>query len=234
MYLCRSTWQRLAPLTHRGAAAALLRNAPVRQMSSSSVPGSTGEALPYYLFLGAALTGGGVYLYRTLSSDKARFRDRHEYIQTQLRPTLEANSKITLITMMKHLYSNPLKGEEAAESVIEEAAVEEITEQEVVVTEEEAPPASTEQEPAPSSEAATVQEEQDVIDPAVESSDVETSPLLEANSDNIPEDLASAAEEAEDWAELSARKPEEAVEENSPAAQESDEVVESEQAAASS
>ncbi|XP_063812507.1 protein MGARP [Pseudophryne corroboree] len=275
MFLCRSTWQRLAPLTQRSAATLLLRNAPVRQMSSSSVPGSGGEALPYYLFLGVAFTGGGVYLYRTLSSDRARFRDRHEYIHTQLRPAVDSHSKNSLIPIivgrvivhtllttgltviaqevmtLHHLYSNPLKGEkekavevsetteEEGVSALEDAAAEEVpeeeavlsTSQEQVVVEEEATPALTEQEPASSPEAATVQVEQEHIEPAKESSDVETAPLLTASSDNIPEELASAAE---DWSELSARKPEEAVEENAPAAQENDEIAETEKASESS
>lgn len=88
MHLCRNAWQKLAPLTHRGAAA-LLRNASARQMSSGSVPGSSGEALPYYLLVGVAFAGGGFYAYRTVSRDKARFQDRHDYINTQLKPAFE-------------------------------------------------------------------------------------------------------------------------------------------------
>ncbi|KAM9331486.1 protein MGARP [Gastrophryne carolinensis] len=87
MQSCRSAWQRLAPLTQRGTTA-LVRYAPVRQMSASSVPGSSGSSLPYYLFVGVAMTGAGVYVYRTLSSDRARYSERHEYIETQLKPQL--------------------------------------------------------------------------------------------------------------------------------------------------
>ncbi|KAG8453909.1 hypothetical protein GDO86_000509 [Hymenochirus boettgeri] len=84
MYLCRAAWQKLVPMT-RGAVS-LLRNAPVRQMTSGSVPGSSGESLPYYLFVGCALTGAGIYLYRTLSRDQARFQDRHAYIESRPKP----------------------------------------------------------------------------------------------------------------------------------------------------
>nr|DBA28959.1 TPA: hypothetical protein GDO54_009237 [Pyxicephalus adspersus] len=89
MLVCRSAWQRLAALTQRGTAA-FLRNAPARQMSASSVPGSSGGALPYYLLVGVAFTGGGFYVYRTLSRDKARFYERREYIETQLKPQLNS------------------------------------------------------------------------------------------------------------------------------------------------
>ncbi|KAM4809776.1 protein MGARP [Rhinophrynus dorsalis] len=83
MHLCRTAWNKLAPLATSRGTAALLRNAPVRQMTSKSVPGSSGEALPYYLFLGCAFTGGGVYVYRTLSRDKDRFQDRHSYLESR-------------------------------------------------------------------------------------------------------------------------------------------------------
>ncbi|CAN2388833.1 Mitochondria Localisation Sequence [Pristimantis euphronides] len=88
MHLCRSAWQKLVPLTQRGAAA-LLRPASARQMSSSSVPGSTGGALPYYILVGVALTGGGYYAYYTVGKDRERSKDRHEYINSQLKPAFE-------------------------------------------------------------------------------------------------------------------------------------------------
>lgn len=84
----RSAWQRLVPLTQRATTATLLRNAPVRQMSASSVPGSSGEALPYYLFVAVSVAGGVAYAYHTVSRDRARSHDRHEYIETQVKPLL--------------------------------------------------------------------------------------------------------------------------------------------------
>ncbi|XP_018420018.1 PREDICTED: protein MGARP-like [Nanorana parkeri] len=88
MLVCRSAWQRLVPLTQR-AAVSLLRNAPVRQMSASSVPGSSGEALPYYLLVGVTMLGGVVYAYRTVCNDRARSYEHHEYVETQLKPQLQ-------------------------------------------------------------------------------------------------------------------------------------------------
>ncbi|XP_066430915.1 protein MGARP [Eleutherodactylus coqui] len=93
MHLCRSAWQKLSPLTHRGAAA-LLRNAPVRQMSSSSVPESSGGSLPYYLFIGGSLVGGGYYVYHKLRQDKEYLGDRYEFVYGKLRPEIEDDGKI--------------------------------------------------------------------------------------------------------------------------------------------
>ncbi|XP_069834719.1 protein MGARP [Dendropsophus ebraccatus] len=261
MHLCRNAWQKLAPLTHRGAAA-LLRNAPVRQMSASSVPGSTGESLPYYLLVGVALASGGYYAYRTVSRDKARSHERHEFINTQLKPVFEEyeskSDKVEASAVSETI-------EEAVESAIEEvAAEEEVTEQETApaapVEEEtaaeaasastepeaesaptESVSASTEPEPesAPtepeleaSTEAAAEQVEAENIEPVGETLE-ETSPVLEASSEDITEELASAAE---DWPELTARKPEETEVDSAPAAQEVEEAVdvEAEQSSASS
>ncbi|XP_040187038.1 protein MGARP isoform X3 [Rana temporaria] len=372
MLLCRSAWQRLVPLTQRATTATLLRNAPVRQMSAGSVPGSSGEALPYYLFVAVSLAGGVAYAYHTVSRDRARSHDRHEYIETQLKPKLgsigddsvtvetgevseitveaveavieeaileevteattsmvqeqpvteeeaslstseeelavnaevspeqgvtvetgkvsettvevveavleeaiaeevteqEAGPTATMVqeqpTFEEEASLSPSEEEpavnaeasieqgatveteevseitvEAVEGVIEEAVAEEVTEQEAVpttslekeqpVAEEEATLSPSEEEPAVSAVASTEQAEQKNAEPVAEAVAVETSPVLEASSDNIPEELSSAAE---DWSELSARKPEESVE-ISDAAQESEEAIESEVAASS-
>nr|XP_033795221.1 protein MGARP isoform X2 [Geotrypetes seraphini]XP_033795231.1 protein MGARP isoform X2 [Geotrypetes seraphini]XP_033795240.1 protein MGARP isoform X2 [Geotrypetes seraphini] len=45
-------------------------------MSSSSVPGSSGESMIYYLIVGVSVAGAGSYIYRTLHSDRARYTDR--------------------------------------------------------------------------------------------------------------------------------------------------------------
>ncbi|XP_053556183.1 protein MGARP [Bombina bombina] len=263
MHLCRAAWQRLAPLASSRGTAALLRKAPLRQMSSSSVPGSSGDALPYYLFVGISLTGAGVYVYRTLSSDRDRFQDRHSYL---------ANRRKSKNTVLVQLYIKSEKylslifyfesnlrlteaeasdvsevNEEAADVATLEAvavAVEEVTEQEALPTESSETqevvvevvemPAATEHaeeiEPTPNAEDAPAQVEQD-IGSSDEVSEVTSSPTLEASVDNIQEELVSAAE---DWTELYARKPEEAITETSQETQVTDETVESEEVAASS
>ncbi|XP_041445822.1 protein MGARP isoform X2 [Xenopus laevis] len=90
MYLGRTAWQKLAPVARSSGTAALLRNAPARQMSSSSVPGSSGSSLPYTLFVCASFAGGGVYVYNTITRDRNRFQDRHEYIQSRPKPETAA------------------------------------------------------------------------------------------------------------------------------------------------
>ncbi|KAM4706611.1 protein MGARP [Discoglossus pictus] len=250
MHLCRAAWQRLAPLASRRGSTSLLQTAPLRQMSSGSVPGSSGDALPYYLFVGVSVAGGGFYLYRTLSRDRSRFEDRHEYLANRRK----GNTNI----FPPHVYSNPLQGEEAETSIVSEEAaqavtveavavaaeeaVEEVIEQETVPTasldpeetvSDEVTPVATEvaeeQEPTPSAEVAPVQEEQDVG--STEQISEETSPILETSSDDIQEELSSAAE---DWSELSARKPEEAGEEALQDTEGQVEAVESEEVSASS
>ncbi|XP_069090275.1 protein MGARP [Pleurodeles waltl] len=85
--LCRSACLRLLPL----ARSPLPRTALVRHMSSSSVPGSSGQGMIYYVFVGVAAAGGGFYLYRTLSRDKTRFHERAAYLENR---TKESDSKI--------------------------------------------------------------------------------------------------------------------------------------------
>ncbi|KPP71716.1 hypothetical protein Z043_109340 [Scleropages formosus] len=75
MFLWRSAWQSLAPLA-RSTVLPLSRNVvPLRYMSSS-VPGSSGGNFVYFAIFGVSLSAGAVYVYRTLSSDKARFKER--------------------------------------------------------------------------------------------------------------------------------------------------------------
>ncbi|XP_041123524.1 protein MGARP-like isoform X2 [Polyodon spathula] len=74
MYLCRAVWQKLAPVARTSTRFA--RNAPVRQMSSSGAPGSTGDNLVYVILCGGSFAGAGYYVYKTLTTDSARYRDR--------------------------------------------------------------------------------------------------------------------------------------------------------------
>ncbi|XP_054845789.1 protein MGARP isoform X2 [Eublepharis macularius] len=80
MPLCRVAWQTFAARLAR--AAPLLRGqVPFRQMSSGSVPGSSGENVIYYLCVVGATTAGGFYVYKTINSDKTRYNERIEDIQ---------------------------------------------------------------------------------------------------------------------------------------------------------
>ncbi|CAH2301012.1 MGARP isoform X2 [Pelobates cultripes] len=243
MHLYRAAWQRLATAS-RGTAA-LLRNAPTRQMSSASVPGSSGVALPYYLFVGVTFTGGGIYVYRTLNRDRARFQDRHNLLsRSKEEPELSAKG----LEAEPNDVSEAI--EEAAESVTVEAVavtVEDVTEEESIQTaslEEEQPLIEEQETASPAVEEITASSEvtptpvEERIEVTEEVLGGSSSPVLEAVSDNVLEDLASAVEElaspTDDWSELSARKPEEIVEETLQVTEECNEIEESEKVAASS
>ncbi|XP_053111664.1 protein MGARP isoform X2 [Hemicordylus capensis] len=80
MHLCRIAWQNLSSRLTR--VTPLLRgHVPFRQMSSGSVPGSSGENLIYYLLVIGAAGAGGFYAYKTVSSDKARYNERIDDIK---------------------------------------------------------------------------------------------------------------------------------------------------------
>ncbi|KQK78411.1 protein MGARP [Amazona aestiva] len=88
MYLCRAASQALASrLSRAPSAASRLKQrgtrgaasepepgpAPLRQMSSGSVPGSSGESMFYYLLTGVAAFGGLFYAYRVVSSSRNNY-----------------------------------------------------------------------------------------------------------------------------------------------------------------
>ncbi|XP_062429945.1 protein MGARP [Rhea pennata] len=75
MYLCRAASQAVAARLSRAPSAAsrLKQRAPLRQMSSGSVPGSSGENMIYYLLAGVAAFGGLYYAYRTVSSSRSKY-----------------------------------------------------------------------------------------------------------------------------------------------------------------
>uniref|UniRef100_A0A6I8RDT1 Mitochondria localized glutamic acid-rich protein n=1 Tax=Xenopus tropicalis TaxID=8364 RepID=A0A6I8RDT1_XENTR len=237
MYLCRAAWQKLAPVARNSGTAALLRNAPARQMSSSSVPGSSGSSLPYTIFVCASLTAGGLYVYHTLTRDQARFQDRHEYIRSRPKPETAAKPwppQGSGEAESSDVSEAPEEAAVTAEAVA--IAVEEIEVQETIPTAllieedtfpEEVPIAT---EPAAQLEAIPPQE-QNTGTMAAASAE-ESSPVLEETSGNIQEELAAAA--ADDWSELSSHKPEEAGEEAVQATTESLEVAQTEEVSASS
>ncbi|XP_048159217.1 protein MGARP [Corvus hawaiiensis] len=75
MSLCRAASQALASRLSRAPAAAsrLKQRAPSRQMSSGSVPGSSGDSMMIYLLAGVAAFGGLFYAYRLVSSSHSKF-----------------------------------------------------------------------------------------------------------------------------------------------------------------
>ncbi|XP_057236671.1 LOW QUALITY PROTEIN: protein MGARP [Malurus melanocephalus] len=75
MSLCRAASQALASRLSRAPAAAsrLKQRAPPRQMSSGSVPGSSGDNMMIYLLAGVAAFGGLFYAYRVVNSSRTKF-----------------------------------------------------------------------------------------------------------------------------------------------------------------
>ncbi|XP_039395631.1 protein MGARP [Mauremys reevesii] len=210
MYVCRAAWQALAArLASVSSTASLLgKRAPLRQMSSGSDPGSSGENLIYYLFAGAACTAGGYYAYRTVTSDKKRYNERIHAIQqsntAEWKPKPWPPQCDELETA-----EDTEASEQATEAPTEEAdalTADESTEQNersMVSTEaegeKESPVADAssaveeaQQEATASLEAAQVQE---VVG---EDLDVAAASAHEDNVDSIQEGTASAAQEMPD------------------------------------
>lgn len=87
MLKCRTVWKKLAPLARdsstlcrQNVKRAGLNNAsavrvPAAHMSSGAAGGG-GENKVYFLLVGAACLGGGIYTYRTVTGDQRRYLDR--------------------------------------------------------------------------------------------------------------------------------------------------------------
>ncbi|XP_017329137.1 protein MGARP isoform X3 [Ictalurus punctatus] len=87
MYLCRAALQRFSPLArHSITQRAILYRDVVPQRLMSSVPGGSGENLIYVVLCGGAFAAAGAYVYRTVSTDSARFTDRVTEIEGRPKP----------------------------------------------------------------------------------------------------------------------------------------------------
>ncbi|XP_051895752.1 protein MGARP [Pristis pectinata] len=80
MYLCRVAYHNLAPVAKISFSSGLLRNVyrygSIRQISSGGHGGSSGENMLYVLMVGGVFAGAGLYTYKVLHADKARYNDR--------------------------------------------------------------------------------------------------------------------------------------------------------------
>uniref|UniRef100_A0A3B4DH67 Apoptosis-inducing factor 1, mitochondrial n=1 Tax=Pygocentrus nattereri TaxID=42514 RepID=A0A3B4DH67_PYGNA len=100
MFTCKAVWNKLAPLAPLARASSTLcrqggkraavfrheRRPPLVQQAhmSSGPTGGGGENAIYLVLVGAACLGGGVYVYRTVSGDKARYEERVTQISSRL------------------------------------------------------------------------------------------------------------------------------------------------------
>ncbi|XP_032660314.1 protein MGARP isoform X2 [Chelonoidis abingdonii] len=209
MYVCRAAWQALAArLASVSSTATLLRKrAPLRQMSSGSVPGSSGENLIYYLFAGVACTAGGYYAYRTVTSDKKRYNERIHAIQqsntAEWKPKPWPPQRDELETA-----EDTEASEQATEAPTEEAealTADESTEQNersMVSTEaegeKESPVADASSAVEEAQQEATASLEAAQVQAVGEDLDVAAPSAHEDNIDSIQEGTASAAQEMPD------------------------------------
>ncbi|XP_034156822.2 apoptosis-inducing factor 1, mitochondrial isoform X3 [Pangasianodon hypophthalmus] len=101
MFRCKAVWNKLGPVARASSTLcrqtgkrALLRQdrrpafAPQTHMSSGPLGGGGDNAI-YYVLVGAACVGGGVYAYRTLSGDSTRYFERITEIEDRAKKTAE-------------------------------------------------------------------------------------------------------------------------------------------------
>ncbi|XP_025961934.1 protein MGARP isoform X2 [Dromaius novaehollandiae] len=212
MYLCRAASQALAARLSRAPSAAsrLKQRAPLRQMSSGSVPGSSGENMIYYLLAGVAAFGGLYYAYRTVSSSRSKYIEHvnilHERSEgrksehlshkgdeeetaeiTEAETATEETDTVTAAGPAAQDESSGVSSETGGESGLPAADV-------PATVEGAQQEAAANLEAAANSEAATVQET------VGEGLDVAVSSAHEENLDSVKEGVASAAQEMSDAA----------------------------------
>ncbi|XP_053846544.1 apoptosis-inducing factor 1, mitochondrial isoform X2 [Vidua macroura] len=87
MFRCRAGLARALRPPPRGRAYAVLQchqlRCPSRSLTSSGVPGKAGNNLLLYLIMGGAVTGTGVYVYKTIQESKERYASRLARITRQ-------------------------------------------------------------------------------------------------------------------------------------------------------
>ncbi|KAG7314388.1 hypothetical protein KOW79_021691 [Hemibagrus wyckioides] len=101
MFRGKTVWNKLAPVARAASALcrqtgkrALLRNdkspafAPQTHMSSGPLGGGGDNAI-YYVLVGAACLGGGVYAYRTVTGDSVRYTERISELEGRSKKTAE-------------------------------------------------------------------------------------------------------------------------------------------------
>ncbi|KAM6346423.1 protein MGARP [Podargus strigoides] len=219
MYLCRAASQALASRLSRAPSAAsrLKQRAPLRQMSSGSVPGSSGENMIYYLLAGVAAFGGLFYAYRVVSSSRSKYIEHlnilHERAEGRKNQPWsgkgdeEGTAEVTEAETATEeaaavAAAGPAAQDESAGPAAqdESAGVSPETGGEDDVPAPEASPAVEEaqQEAAANSEVAANSEAAAVQETVSEVLDVAASSVPEENLDSVEEGVASAAQEIAD------------------------------------
>ncbi|XP_035759596.1 protein MGARP [Egretta garzetta] len=182
--------------------------APLRQMSSGSVPGSSGENMIYYLLAGVAAFGGLFYAYRVVSSSRSKYiehmnilHERAEGRKNKPWPSKGDEEEMAEVTEAETATeeadavaaAGPAAQDESVGVSPETAGENDLPAPEASPAVEEAQQeAAANLEVAANSEAAAVQETVsevlDVADPSAH----------EENLDSVKEGVASAAQEISD------------------------------------
>ncbi|XP_075006230.1 protein MGARP [Calonectris borealis] len=210
MYLCRAASQALASRLSRAPSAAnrLKQRAPLRQMSSGSVPGSSGENMIYYLLAGVAAFGGLFYAYRVVSSSRSKYIEHmnilHERAEGRKgkpwssKGDEEETAEVTEAERATEEADAVAAAGPAAQD--ESAGVSPETGGENDLPAPEASPAVEEaqQEAAANLEVAANSEAAAVQETVSEVLDVAASSTHEENLDSVKEEVASAAQEISD------------------------------------
>ncbi|KAB5522749.1 hypothetical protein PHYPO_G00163010 [Pangasianodon hypophthalmus] len=197
MFRCKAVWNKLGPVARASSTLcrqtgkrALLRQdrrpafAPQTHMSSGPLGGGGDNAI-YYVLVGAACVGGGVYAYRTLSGDSTRYFERITEIEDRAKKTAEPVRPTPAVTKEPEVTAAEAgKTEQTKEPTGEEVRLEApVTE--AHVTEEksaEEPPAPVvESEPVPEVAAESVPET-----PPVAQSEPEPAPTAAAPVEPTP------------------------------------------------
>ncbi|XP_066852796.1 protein MGARP isoform X3 [Anser cygnoides] len=212
MYLCRAASQALAARLSRAPSAAgrLQHRAPLRQMSSGSVPGSSGENMIYYLLAGVAAFGGLFYTYRTVGSSRSNYIEHMHILQERAEgrksaygsgkgdeeETAEAAGEDTATEEADALAAAGPAAQDESSGVSPEAGGESD------LPAADAPPAveGAQQEAAANSEVAANSEAAAAQETVSEVLDVTASSDHEENLESVKEGVASAAQEMSDTA----------------------------------
>ncbi|XP_034156823.2 apoptosis-inducing factor 1, mitochondrial isoform X4 [Pangasianodon hypophthalmus] len=127
MFRCKAVWNKLGPVARASSTLcrqtgkrALLRQdrrpafAPQTHMSSGPLGGGGDNAI-YYVLVGAACVGGGVYAYRTLSGDSTRYFERITEIEDRAKKTAEPVRPTPAVTKEPEVTAEAGKTEQTKE-----------------------------------------------------------------------------------------------------------------------
>ncbi|XP_034156821.2 apoptosis-inducing factor 1, mitochondrial isoform X2 [Pangasianodon hypophthalmus] len=212
MFRCKAVWNKLGPVARASSTLcrqtgkrALLRQdrrpafAPQTHMSSGPLGGGGDNAI-YYVLVGAACVGGGVYAYRTLSGDSTRYFERITEIEDRAKKTAEPVRPTPAVTKEPEVTAEAGKTEQTKEPTAEdvsepihESSVDESS-QEPTATEVD--PGALVSEPTVTEAASETVPEDPTPEPSVTEAASETvpedptpePPVTEAASETVPED----------------------------------------------